>query len=251
MNEEYILNILTHYISVVKRERDNTVFGVFLKGSQNYGLDTEESDVDAVALLIPTKEMLISNLKLNSHSISSQYGIISVMDIRDFGNGLLNGNPQMLEILNTKFYIIENNSHHIKWANLKLFSSDFEYIDPRRTLASLQGQAKSYYNNFKKNKEIDKKNLMHLVRLYNLIDDYCSDYGYQEESFASKMENHSGLTSLRNVEKTERINSYADFLLEHLMAFSFEYLYPIDYDTPSREIDNFILDLMCEELKIK
>lgn len=157
MNEEYILNILTHYISIVERERSNTVFGVFLKGSQNYNLDTEESDIDAVALLIPTKDMLISNLKLNPRSITSQYGIISVMDIRDFGKGLLNGNPQMLEILNTNFYIIENNSHHIKWVNLKLFSSDFEYIDPRRTLESLQGQAKSYYSQFKKSKEIDKK----------------------------------------------------------------------------------------------
>lgn len=251
MNEEYIFNILKHYISIIKRERDNTIFGVFLKGSQNYGLDTEESDIDAVALLIPTKEMLISKLKLNSHSISSQYGIISVMDIRDFGQGLLNGNPQMLEMLNTKFYIIENRTHHIKWVNLQLFSSDFEYIDPRRTLTALQGQARGYYNKFKESKEIDRKNLMHLVRLYNLINDYCFDYDYRKESFASKMENSSELTSLRNVEKTEGINSYADSLLEHLMTFSLEFLYPIDYDTPSREIDNFILDLMREELKIK
>ena len=251
MDEEYILNILTHYISVVERERSNTVFGVFLKGSQNYNLDTEESDIDAVALLIPTKDMLISNLKLNPHSITSQYGIISVMDIRDFGKGLLNGNPQMLEILNTNFYIIKNNSYHIKWINLKLFSCDFEYIDPRRTLESLKGQAKSYYNNFKKSKEIDGKNLMHLVRLNNLIGDYCSDYDYRKKSFASKMKNPSELTSLRNVEKTKNINSYADSLLEHLMTFSLKFLYPIDYDTPSREIDNFILDLIREELKIK
>lgn len=65
------------------------------------------------------------------------------------------------------------------------------------------------------------------------------------------MKNSSELTSLRNVEKTEDINSYADLLLEHLMTFSLKFLYPIDYDTPNREIDNFILDLLREELKIK
>ena len=92
---------------------------------------------------------------------------------------------------------------------------------------------------------------MHLVRLNNLIGDYCSDYDYRKKSFASKMKNSSELINLRNVEKTEDINSYADSLLEHLMAFYFDFLYPIDYDIPSMEIDNFILDLIREELKIK
>jgi hypothetical protein len=73
----------------------------------------------------------------------------------------------------------------------------------------------------------------------------------EKKSFASKMKNSSELTSLRNIEKTEDINSYADSLLEHLMTFSLKFLYPIDYDTPNREIDNFILDLLREELKIK
>ena len=37
---------------------EKQIFGVFLYGSQNYGLDTENSDVDTKAIIIPTIEDL-------------------------------------------------------------------------------------------------------------------------------------------------------------------------------------------------
>ena len=50
---------------------EKQIFGIFLYGSQNYGLDTENSDVDTKAIIIPTIEDLcqkkvdfVKNMKL-------------------------------------------------------------------------------------------------------------------------------------------------------------------------------------------
>ena len=52
-----------HYDFVLKHYNGNTdcVFGVFLVGSQNYGLDDENSDVDTRAVVLPTLYELATN----------------------------------------------------------------------------------------------------------------------------------------------------------------------------------------------
>lgn len=35
------------------------VFGVFVYGSQNYGLETENSDIDVKALIVPNRASLV------------------------------------------------------------------------------------------------------------------------------------------------------------------------------------------------
>ena len=252
MNKECIIDVLRYYSSVVKEKRVNTIFGVFLKGSQNYNLDTRISDIDAVALLIPTKNMLITDRKLDTHSITTQYGIISVVDIRNFAKGLLNGNPQELEILNTEFYIIENNNNKKEWEQLKNKSLYFEYINPQGTLLALQGQMKSYYKNFQKSDTIDSKNLMHLARLNHLIFSWHEDIYTKRRSYFYKMKSPIKLSKLRNIVKTPEIESYAEFLFEEAMNVSCQdvedYMF---YYYAEEDIHNFILELLQEELEIK
>ena len=51
--------LLEHYNKAKEKFPHTTILGVFLYGSQNYNIATEESDVDTIAILIPSFEDLV------------------------------------------------------------------------------------------------------------------------------------------------------------------------------------------------
>lgn len=90
------------------------VFGVFLKGSQNYGLATETSDVDLVVVVIPSFHDLaceqIHGYFLDSFEKKSEteYGTIQIVGIRDFMRQLLKPNIANHEFLVTQYCIFND-----------------------------------------------------------------------------------------------------------------------------------------------
>ena len=45
-----------HYTEALSRFSEDRIVGVFLQGSQNYGLDYEGSDVDTKLIVVPSFE---------------------------------------------------------------------------------------------------------------------------------------------------------------------------------------------------
>ena len=56
-----------HYNHLLKYVEEDYVFGVFLVGSQNYGLATSDSDVDTKAVVLPT----LKDLAFNAQPVST------------------------------------------------------------------------------------------------------------------------------------------------------------------------------------
>lgn len=57
------------------------VFGVFLYGSQNYGLDTSASDVDCIAFVVPSfSDLYDGHFESSEHE--TRRGMVKVVDIR-------------------------------------------------------------------------------------------------------------------------------------------------------------------------
>ena len=73
----------------------NREIGKYLYGSQNYGLDNENSDRDYCYIIYPTFEMLYSgeraDKKIDEHN--------KIMDVRTFYKYLLRGNINQIELL--------------------------------------------------------------------------------------------------------------------------------------------------------
>ena len=86
------------------------VIGVFAQGSMNYGLfiDEEEykSDVDTKAIVLPTLDDLISGSKMKSTKYDLDGEQIDVKDIRVMVDMWKKSNPAYLEILFTKYKVI-------------------------------------------------------------------------------------------------------------------------------------------------
>ena len=61
-SDEWIMEQLNrHYQEALTLFPEDRIVGVFLQGSQNYGLDYEGSDIDTKCIVLPTLEDLIFN----------------------------------------------------------------------------------------------------------------------------------------------------------------------------------------------
>lgn len=148
------------------REYQNTltdqgyqVLGVFLYGSQNYQMDTLTSDVDAVAVVLPTATDLVFNIPLEK-TIEMKHGSVRVKDLRCFTQQLLKGNYSSLEWLLTPYKVTTGDYFtDLLKPDMVL---DLLNFNIRQTLASTMG---SYLNM----SSCEEKNGKTLARMAHLL----------------------------------------------------------------------------------
>lgn len=85
--------------------KGHIVHYVAVYGSQNYNLDTDNSDVDYKAIIIPTLDQIITNSKPLSTSYEFEGSLIDCKDIRAYVESAVKCNINFIEILNTDLYI--------------------------------------------------------------------------------------------------------------------------------------------------
>ena len=74
--DKKIEEVLTrYYTGVITRYPKNRFVFLGLYGSQNYGLDTPESDIDVKTIIVPTKRDLILDKKKVSTEIFTNEGM--------------------------------------------------------------------------------------------------------------------------------------------------------------------------------
>jgi predicted nucleotidyltransferase len=78
-------SIEKHKQEVLKHvENEKQILGIFLYGSQNYMLDTEESDVDTVAIILPTERELYFEKPITKEIHLDNGEHIVMKDIREY-----------------------------------------------------------------------------------------------------------------------------------------------------------------------
>lgn len=180
MNDKEIKAVLQNYYNIANC--DYNVLGVFLYGSQNYGLSTQYSDIDAVALVFPTYKNLIFKEKDIYTEITSGNGNFHYQDVRDFFNQLRKGNPNAIEILTTNYYIIDPDYDYY-WNKIKNNKNVIWQVNPNATLKAFEGMYHSYMKKFESdNKPKDFIGACRVLMLTNQFEDFiqCGD---EEPSF--------------------------------------------------------------------
>ena len=114
------------------------VFGMFVYGSQNYDLAHENSDLDVRALIFPTAKEMMRAAEPISHTVETEYGSISIVDIRLEVKRWFKQNPNSLEIFFTDYFII-NNDYNDLWSNLLDLRERIAHYDEWRACASIIG----------------------------------------------------------------------------------------------------------------
>ena len=113
-NERYIMERVSQHRQAAWdyiEEKGGYIIGTFLHGSQNYNLDTAESDVDTISIYVPSVDFAIVNSPKN-HQLIMEDGSnehCTIKDIRNYVNELLKSNLNAIELLYTKysFYLPE------------------------------------------------------------------------------------------------------------------------------------------------
>lgn len=113
-NYQKILKRLNRRKDYIELNRKCKVVFVGLFGSQNYGLDDNDSDIDCVVVTMPSLDDLISGktdvktlTQAEFSSDSSDDGQVKLMDIRDFAKQLAKGSFANLEALMSDYVIVE------------------------------------------------------------------------------------------------------------------------------------------------
>lgn len=110
---------------------------VCLRGSQNYGLADENSDVDTVAFVVPRKEALIFGTKLSKElHIDDEHCVVK--DIRLLYEELVKGSPNMIEAIMTAYHI-DAEEYQICMGNIRCMANVYARINPARTIKALCG----------------------------------------------------------------------------------------------------------------
>ena len=90
------------------------ILGIFIQGSQNYQLDWSGSDIDTKCIVLPTLEDICLNKKATSYThVRENNEHIDFKDLRVITTDFKKQNINFLEILFTKYYIINEDYYEL------------------------------------------------------------------------------------------------------------------------------------------
>ena len=189
-NYEAEMAIKLHKQNLFKKGyKEENILGIFVYGSQNYNLDTEDSDWDTKAIIVPSfRDLVLEDTVSEQIEIYNIYNGIyccdkdstgehcEVKDIREMVNMFKKQNINFIEILFTEYKWI-NPIYRDIWK--KYFEDNREriaYYDMYKTLESICGQS---LHTIKQNPTNGKK-IANAYRLYIFLMKYIKEKPYKE-----------------------------------------------------------------------
>lgn len=239
MNDYIMERVQKHYDYLISLGLN--VVAIFAQGSMNYGLyiqdDDYKSDVDTKAIVLPTLDDLISGTKMKSTKYDFEGEQIDVKDIRVMADMWKKSNPAYLEILFTKYAVI--NSLYEDYLNEILsMGNDIVKMNYPQLAKCISGMSKEkviamehpYPSLIDKIEKYgyDSKQLHHIIRLNRLITEtFLDDIPFGEALDISEQERFKDF--LINVKKSK-------YSLEMARRMS------VEYDEDTRQIKEKVLE---------
>ena len=210
--------------------KDRPIVVLACQGSQNYGLDYEDSDFDTKCITVPTfKEIVLNKKALSTTHVRENNEHIDLKDIRLYIQTFRKQNLNFLEILFTPYYVCPMNNFtnfYNEWGKLIDNREKIAHMNPLRGFASMKGIAAEKYHALEHHYPsrmhmiekfgYDPKQLCHLLR----IDEFMKRF-YNGESYENCL-----------------ISDYPDYLIDIKKGlFNLEEARDIA-NTTMQEIDN-------------
>lgn len=135
-----------HYAEALKYFPVKQIAVLALQGSQNYNLDTPDSDIDTKLIVIPTFKDICLNCKpVSTTHILDNNEHLDAKDVRLYINCFEKQNLNFLEILFTPYKIV-NPQYADEWGKLVLNREDIAHMNPYRAIKSMKGIAMEKYH---------------------------------------------------------------------------------------------------------
>jgi hypothetical protein len=165
------------------------IVGIFLQGSQNYGLDYEKSDVDTKLIVTPTfKDIAFNRKPISTTHIRENEEHIDFKDIRLYIETFRKQNINFLEILFTDFKWV-NHMYAEHWDQLVKHREEIAHYNPYQAIKAMKGTAMEKYHAMEHpypskadvfaEHGYDPKQLHHLLRVEEYIGRYIAGESYE------------------------------------------------------------------------
>ena len=188
--ERIMSNVLDHYAESLEHFEPSRVVGIFLQGSQNYGLDYELSDVDTKLITTPTFEQIAFNKSpISTTHIRNNDEHIDFKDIRLYMQTFRKQNLNFLEILFTDFKIV-NPLYQEEWNKLVENRELIARYNLYQAVKSMKGVALEKYHAMEHaypskvdvlaKYGYDPKQLHHLLRVEEYLGRYIAGEPYED-----------------------------------------------------------------------
>lgn len=272
--ETYIAQGLMRHIEEFEKCYPNLeMFVLVLQGSQNYGLDlyTKEykSDIDTKVLVIPSLKDIVMNKKpVSTTHICPNNEHIDIKDIRLYFDNFKKQNINFVEILFSKYYIV-NPKYRDLWEQLvadRELVAHYNYNQTLRCIAGMSMEKKKAlchpYPTLKDKIEkygYDGKQLHHIIRMNDFMYAYTHNNSYdeclkflphKELMMKAKLNKFSLEEALKLSEFFDNsTKEMKDLYLkdpEEIDENAIKILYNIQYETIKRKIKD---DIIQEEVK--
>lgn len=179
-----------HYWEALEYFPKSRVVGIFLQGSQNYGLEVEGSDVDTKLVVTPTFEEIVFNKKPHSTThVRENEEHIDFKDVRLMLQTFRKQNLNFVEILFTP-YKVENVLYYEQWDKLVQEREAIARYSPYNAVKTMKGIALEKYHamehRYPSKLEVlakygyDPKQLHHLLRVREYLERYIAGEKYEE-----------------------------------------------------------------------
>lgn len=157
-------------------------------GSQNYGLSTENSDVDTIAIVLPNEYDLYFSKPLTKELHLENKEHCVVKDIREIFNEFKKQNVNFLEILVTKYKWV-NPIYSERWAMFAYTWTDaIVHYDMARAVKSICGQGKHTLHQALNKDTLDGKKAANAMKMLAYLNKYIDNRPFEECIVASGSE---------------------------------------------------------------
>lgn len=227
-----------HYDEALQYFPEEQIVGVFLQGSQNYGLDYEGSDVDTKLIVVPSfKDICLNRKPVSTTHVRANDEHTDWKDIRLYMETFRKQNLNFLEILFTPYYII-NPMYKEEWDRLVAAREFIARMNPYRAVKSMKGIALEKFHAMEhrypsKIDIIDKygydgKQTSHQLRVYDYLRRYIAGEDYESclrptEDLVPRIMDYKGLSIIPLEEARVEAKHYLDMTEEIADAFCAEH----------------------------
>lgn len=249
MDKIAIFKRLKQHYNKVKDSGYNIAF-LALQGSQNYNLEDEFSDVDSIAIIIPSLNDIALNNKPVSKTLNIDNEKIDIKDIRLFKDNLIKQNTQYLQVLFTKYKIV-NSIFKDYIEALYNIKEEITCIDRLSLYKNIIGIGRHCFVNAKEDNNYNGKALSHLMRLYNLCKNLLNNMSY-DNALITYSDKDMIMKAKRNQLNLSQANNIADLTFTKLSNLAFDIVdkkYEYKYNIVDK-VNNIIKNLISYSLQL-
>ena len=242
MKEKIFKTLKEHEEYVRAYYPTTTILGTFLYGSQNYQVDTSESDVDTITILIPSFEDLVFGEYVSKELVmpAGTHEHCIVKDIREIVKQWKKQSLNFLEILFTDYYIL-NPTFQKEWDEILKEREFIARMDLNKAIKAIYGQAKHTYLQDK----TDKKKQANALRMFFFLQDLPLWKPYKE----CMTSHHELVYKVKTGECDSPYKENFIYQLDMLMDKYTKIGFIVDHETASL-LDDMLYEIVRKNVKI-